>query len=218
MIRDDIKAQLQRLITHLELDISILIQDVGSIREIFNQIKDDLPSFLKEMIQPAAFLEGNGPKFFSTQSILAAGGAQKNSTAAEGQCIQEILSVKKTIDLLKEYPVEINKELTTLNEERSQLLARVKIVDDTIKQKEAVSKIPASLADQKRIMASLKTKLDKIKTEKKAKIPGSAEEDHQQIAKVDSIRLSTLNSIMSALKHVIQIFQCIRFTLVIYQT
>jgi hypothetical protein len=217
MIRDDIKAQLQRLITHLELDISILIQDVGSIREIFNQIKDDLPSFLKEMIQPAA-LEGNCPKFFSTQSILAAGGAQKNSTAAEGQCIQEILSVKKTIDLLKESPVEINKELTTLNEERSQLLARAKIVDDTIKQKEAVSKIPASLADQKRIMASLKTKLDKIKTEKKAKIPGSAEEDHQQIAKVDSIRVSTLNSIKSALKHVIQIFQCIRFTLVIYQT
>jgi hypothetical protein len=42
-IHDHIKAQLQRLITHLELDISTLIQDAGSIREIFNQIKDDLP-------------------------------------------------------------------------------------------------------------------------------------------------------------------------------
>jgi hypothetical protein len=42
-------------------------------------------------------------------------------------------------------------------------------------------------------MASLKTKLDKIKQEKKAKILGSAEEDQQQIAEVDSIRLSALN-------------------------
>jgi hypothetical protein len=44
VIPDHIKAQLQRLVTHLELDISVLIQDAGSIREIFNQIKDDLPS------------------------------------------------------------------------------------------------------------------------------------------------------------------------------
>jgi hypothetical protein len=97
------------LITHLELDISVLIQDVGFIREIFNQIKEYLASSLKEMIQLATFLEGNGPKFFSAQSRLAAQEAQKNSTAAKGQCIHEILSVKKIVDLLKESPIEINK-------------------------------------------------------------------------------------------------------------
>jgi len=48
-------------------------------------------------------------------------------------------------------------------------------------------------------MACLKLKLDKIKHEKKAKILGSAKEDHQQIAKVDSIRLSVLNTIKSIL-------------------
>ena len=48
-------------------------------------------------------------------------------------------------------------------------------------------------------MTSLKIKLDKIKHEKKVKIPRSAEEDRQQIAKIDSIRLSALNSIKSAL-------------------
>jgi hypothetical protein len=57
------------------LDVSVLVQDAGSIKEIFNQIKDDLPSSLKEMIQPAAFLEGNGPKFFGAQSRLTARGA-----------------------------------------------------------------------------------------------------------------------------------------------
>jgi hypothetical protein len=73
------------------------------------------------MIQPFAFLEGNGPKFFSAQSRLAAREAQKNSTATEGQCTQEILSVKKIIDLLKESPTEINNDLAALNEERTQL-------------------------------------------------------------------------------------------------
>ena len=98
IIPNHIKAQLQKLITYLDLDILVLIQDAGSIREVFNQIKDDLPPSLKEMIQPAAFLEGNGPKFLSAQSRLAAQEAQKNSTATEGQCIQEILSVKKIVD------------------------------------------------------------------------------------------------------------------------
>jgi len=100
-----------------------LIQDAGSIREIFNQIKDNLHSSLKEIIQPIAFLEGNGPKFFNAQSSLAAREAQKNSTAIEGQCIQEILSVKRTVDLLKESPTKINKDLATLNAEMTQLLA-----------------------------------------------------------------------------------------------
>jgi hypothetical protein len=50
MISDFIKAQLRRLITHLELDVSVLVQDARSIREIFNRIKDDLPPPLKEMI------------------------------------------------------------------------------------------------------------------------------------------------------------------------
>lgn len=154
------------------------MQDARSIREVFNQIKDDVPSSLRETIQPAAFLEGNGPRFLNAHSRLADWEAQKNSAVKEGQCIQETLSVKKT--LLKESPVEINKELATLNEERTQLLARLKTDDEMIRQKEeALSRIPASLVDQKKVMAGLKTKLDKIKHEKKAKIPVTAEEDHQ---------------------------------------
>jgi hypothetical protein len=45
----------------------------------------------------------------------------------------------------------------------------------------------------------LKARLDRIKQDKKAKILGSAKEDQQQIAEVDSIRLLALNSIKSAL-------------------
>jgi hypothetical protein len=103
-----------------------LVQDARSVREIFKQIKDDLPSSLKEMIQPAAFLEGNGTKFFSAQSRLAAQEAQNNSATTKGQCIQEILSVKKTVDLLKESPTKINKDLACLHEERTQLLTQLK--------------------------------------------------------------------------------------------
>jgi hypothetical protein len=48
-------------------------------------------------------------------------------------------------------------------------------------------------------MATLKAKLDRIKQDKKTKIPRSTDEDQQQIAEVDSIRLLALNSIKSAL-------------------
>jgi hypothetical protein len=81
------------------------------------------------MIYLAAFLEGNGPR-------LAIWEAQKYSVAAEGQCIQEILSVNKTVDLLKETRTEISKDLVALNEERTQLLAQLKTIEDAIKQKE----------------------------------------------------------------------------------
>jgi hypothetical protein len=116
----------------LELNITILIEHAGSVSEIFNQIKDGLPSSLKEMIQPAAYLEDNGPKLFSAQSRLVARETQKNSTVAEGQSIQEIISVKKIVDLLIESVGEINKELATLNEERILLLARVKVINETM--------------------------------------------------------------------------------------
>jgi len=48
-------------------------------------------------------------------------------------------------------------------------------------------------------MATLKVKFNKIKQDKNAKIPRSAEEDQQQIAEIDSFWLSDLNSIKSAL-------------------
>jgi phage shock protein A len=79
-------------------------------------------------------------------------------------------------------------------------LAQLKTVEDAIRQKEeTLSQIPASLANQKKNMATLKVKLNKIKQDKNAKIPRSAEEDQQQIAEIDSFWLSDLNSIKSAL-------------------
>jgi len=40
---------------------------------------------------------------------------------------------QETVDLLKESPVEINKDLAALNEERTQLLAQLKTIEDAIK-------------------------------------------------------------------------------------
>jgi len=83
------------LITHLELDVSVLVQDVGSIRDIFNQIKDDLPSSLKGMIQPAAFLEGNDPKFLSAQSTLADREAKKTQLLVKANASKKSYQLRK---------------------------------------------------------------------------------------------------------------------------
>jgi hypothetical protein len=71
------KSQFQLLIPLLELDTATLVQDVA-VREIFNLIKDELSSQLKETLKPAAFIEYHEPKFSGAQSRLAAHEAQKN--------------------------------------------------------------------------------------------------------------------------------------------
>lgn len=48
-------------------------------------------------------------------------------------------------------------------------------------------------------MTVLKSELQGIKAEKKTPIPGSAEEDKQQIADIDGIRLNALDLVKSVL-------------------
>jgi chromosome segregation ATPase len=195
-LSENARSQLQLLIPLLELDTAILVQDAGSIREIFNLIKDELPSQLKETLKPAAFIEYHEPKFSGAQSRLAAREAQKNLPIQEKQCISSMLELKQSIDQLNGSPARINQKLTALREEKEQLLSRLKTVEASIKDEEDnLAKVPIALKEQKQAMACLKSELQSIKTERRAPVPGTVEEDRQQIADIDSIRLKALDSI-----------------------
>ena len=93
-LSDNAKSQLQLLIPLLKLDTAILVQDAGAIRQIFNSIKDELPSQLKETLKLAAFVEYHEPKFSGAQSRLAAREAQKNLPIQEKRCISSMLELK----------------------------------------------------------------------------------------------------------------------------
>jgi hypothetical protein len=62
-----------------------------------------------------------------------------------------------------------------------------------------LARIPTSLSEQKKKKSQLKSDLQSIKAKKKNPVPGTAEEDNQQIADVDSMRLKALDTIKSVL-------------------
>lgn len=63
-----------------------------------------------------------------------------------------------------------------------------------------MARLPQVISDKKKMMVSTKYLEAKAIREKKSKaIPGSAEEDRQQIAEVDTIRLRALQMIKSVL-------------------
>jgi chromosome segregation ATPase len=110
------------------------------------------------------------------------------------------LQLKRLIDQLNGSPTRINQKLTTLREEKEQLLSRLKAIEASIKHEEDnQARVPIALKERKRAMASFRSELQNIKVERKTPILGIAEEDRQQIANVDSIRLNALRSIRSML-------------------
>jgi len=138
-LSENVKSRLQLLIPLLELDTATLAQDAGAIRDIFSSIKDELPSQLKEVLKPAAFIEYHEPKFSGAQSRLAARVAQKNLPIQEKQCISSMLELKRSIDQLNGSPAGINQKLTALREEKEQLLSRLKAVEASINGKDSNS-------------------------------------------------------------------------------
>ena len=111
-----------------------------------------------------------------------------------------MLELKRSIDQLNGSPAGINQKLTALREEKEQLLSRLKTVEASIKHEEDnLARIPIALKEQKRAMEGFKSELQNIKIERKTPIPGTAEEDRQQSADIDSIRLKALDSIRSML-------------------
>jgi chromosome segregation ATPase len=199
-LSENIKSQLQLLIPHLETDTATLVQDAGAIRSIYSLIKDELTPQLKEILQPVAYIECHEPKFSKALSRLVAREAQKDLPTQEQQCIENMISVKKVIDQLNDSLAKITQKLTTLNEEREQLLSKLKDVETSIRlEEDNLARIPTTLSEQKKKMSQLKFDLQSIKAKKKNPVPGTTEEDNQQIADVDSMRLKALDTVKSIL-------------------
>lgn len=54
---DDVKEKLQEILQLLSQDVSILVQDVEPIRNIFKPIKAHISSDMLEILTPMAFIE-----------------------------------------------------------------------------------------------------------------------------------------------------------------
>jgi hypothetical protein len=62
LLYDEAKAKLQDMLQLLDQDISILVQDVETIRSILHDVKNSLTPKLASSLTPAAYIEGHQPQ------------------------------------------------------------------------------------------------------------------------------------------------------------
>jgi chromosome segregation ATPase len=180
----------------LEKNIADLVQDATPIRKILNAIRDDLTPTLINSLSPISEIEDQAPKVRKAQRRLADCNTlaiQKNSNKQEAKELVKSLedlkktqsSVKPILDRLLIRRVELEKELEEVKTAIEGHKSTLSNIPDAIQSKK--QEITAKIKEGKHIRSSLSC------------IPGTAEEDEQLIAEVNSLRLSALKAIHDAL-------------------
>lgn len=199
-LADTVKDWLQEMLPYLEQNIADLVQNAEPIWRAFLAIKNELDQDLFDALSPVAYIEGHESKVIGAQRWFADREAQKNLDEEREASKREMESLKQVINNLSKAPLKIEEELDQLKTERDQLQKRLEEVDAAIKLKENnLARLPKVISDKKKKMA-IKYQEAKAIHEKKSKaIPGSVEEDEQQTAEVDAIRLKALEVVRSTL-------------------
>lgn len=199
-ILESARDQLLSLMTHLESDIAALVRDAKPVRDIFDSIKEELPVRLREALLSAAHLEYHEPSFRRAMDRLADRELQKQLPNQEAKCKDSLLKLKDSVDNLKSTPDRIKKELSDLDVEKSQLLAWLEEIEASVKEKNAeLTKASVLVEEQKNSLARTYSELRELHA-KKQKIPGTKEENNQQIAEIDAIHQNALDTLKSFLK------------------
>ena len=108
---------------------------------------------------------------------------------------QEAKELTQFIDHLKNSSLSIDPELSQLEARRAELKKELDNVKAAIdRHKSTLAQIPDAIQQKKQELLAKVIEGKAIRTSLES-IPGSAEEDKQQIAKVDAIRLEVLKAI-----------------------
>ncbi|XP_066334151.1 uncharacterized protein [Miscanthus floridulus] len=173
----------------LKRNVADLVQEADRMRRIFLAIKDNLTPNLAEALISISNIEDQAPKVKKAQRNLIDREAlmgKKNSNK------QEAKELAQLIDNLKNSSSKIEPELNQLRVRRAELEKEVESVKAAIKSHESnLTQSPNAIKQKKQEMLT-KVKEGKAIRNSLESIPGSAEEDKQQIAKVDVIRLKAL--------------------------
>ncbi|XP_066360950.1 uncharacterized protein [Miscanthus floridulus] len=188
-LSDETKNWLKDILSMLERNIADLIQDVDPMRRIFLAIKDNLTPNLAEALIPISNIEDQAPKMKKAQRNLT---DRETLMAKKNSNKQEAKELAQRIDNLKNSSSKIEPELNQLRVRRAELEKELKSVKATIEHLESnLTQIPIAIKQKKQEMLT-KVKEGKAIRSSLESILGSVEEDKQQIAEIDAIRLKAL--------------------------
>ena len=168
----------------LEKNIVDLVQDVDSMQRVFLSIKDNLSLDLIKVLSSLSIIEDQAPKVKKAQRNLSnreALLAKKNSNR------QEAKELAQLIDNLKNSPLRIEPEMNQLESkhaEHEKELENMKAAID--RHKSNLAQIPNAIKQKKQELLT-KVREGRAICSSLEDIPGSAEEDKQQIIEVDTI-------------------------------
>ena len=151
---------------------------------------------LTKVLSSLSIIEDQAPKVKKAQRRLSnheALLAKKNSNRQEAKELTQLINDIKNSNL------RIDPELTQLEARHAELEKELENVKAAIdRHKSNLAQIPDAIK-QKKWELLTKVRVGRAICSRLEDIPGSAEEDKQQIVEVDTIRLKVLNAIQDAL-------------------
>ena len=162
------------------------------MQRVFLAIKDNPSLVLSKVLSPLSIIEDQVLKVKKAQRNLSdreALLAKRNSNR------QEAKELTQLIDDLKNSSLRIDLELSQLEIKRAKLEKELENVKTAIdRHKSNLAQIPDAIKQKKQELLAKVREGRAIRSSLKH-IPGSAEEDKQQIAEVDAIQLEVLKAI-----------------------
>ena len=190
------KNRLRDILPMFEKNITDLVQDTDSMQRVFLAIKGNPSLVLSRVLSPLSIIEDQAPKVKNAQRNLSnreALLAKRNSNR------QEAKELTQLIDDLKNFSLRIDPKLSQLEIKRAELEKELENVKAAIdRHKSNLAQIPDAIKQKKQELLA-KVREGRAFHNSLEDIPGSAEEDKQQIIEVDAIRLEVLKAIQDVL-------------------
>ena len=177
-------------------NIADLVQDTNSMQRVFLAIKGNPSLVLSRVLSSLSIFEDQALKVKMAQRNLS---GRKTLLAKGNSNRQEAKELSQSIDHLKNSSLSIDPELSQLEARRAELEKELENVKAAIDHhKSNLAQIPNAIKQKKQELLT-KVREGKAICSSLENIPGSAEEDKQQIAEVNAIRLEALKAIQDVL-------------------
>lgn len=184
-ISDDLKNRLTDIANRLESSLEYLVEDCTSIRVRVQEIQDELPEDLMEVLTPAIFLEQYRFKLNKAKERLAERRERDQLESALSASKAQVNADKTKLDELAVEPIVLKHKLEELRRLEAELVSKLESTRREIQEAEAgIAASPKAIEDQ---TAKLKASAKYLATLSKSLklIPGTMADDAQAIEDVE---------------------------------
>lgn len=196
-ISEELKGQLSDIANRLEASIESLVENCNPIRSRVQEIQDQLPEDLMEILTPAIFLEQYHFKLHKAKERIAERRECEGLESVMSASKAQVNFDKTRLDKLVTEPIALNNKLEELRRLEADLLMKLEATREEIQEIEVkIAASPKAIEDQTtKLKASAKHPATLSRALKP--IPGSSADDAHVIDDIDQIRCNAIAAIQN---------------------